>query len=104
MADKERRKDTDDPLAGAQYGPKEPPSKMQRIMDTIADADYYGTMQALGPTGYGMGGLANAIGKTGKAANAGEKASKFKAGGKVASASKRGDGIAQRGKTRGRIV
>lgn len=28
----------------------------------------------------------------------------FKKGGKVASASKRGDGIAQRGKTRGRMV
>jgi len=31
-------------------------------------------------------------------------ASTFKKGGKVVSASKRGDGIAQRGKTRGRMV
>lgn len=103
MADQKRE---DDPLAGAQYASKEPRSKVQRLIDRIVDADYYGTMQSLGPTGYGIGGLTG-LGekatKAAKAAKAGEKA-KYAKGGSVKTASRRGDGIAQRGKTKGRII
>lgn len=104
MDDKARSTDEENPLAGAQFGPSEPPSRARRLMEAITDADYYGAMQSLGPTGYGIGGLTNVVGKASKASKVTPKPKKMASGGKVASASKRADGIAQRGKTRGRIV
>lgn len=104
MDTKERSKDADDPLAGAQYGPSEPPSRAQKLLNAITDADYYGAMQSLGPTGYGVGGLTGVAGKAGRAAKEVSKPKKMASGGSVKSASRRADGIAQRGKTRGRMV
>jgi len=46
----------------------------------------------------------NLPGKPEKKKNLGEGATKYARGGKVSSASSRADGIAQRGKTKGRIV
>lgn len=93
----------EDPLKGAQYGPKEPRSRAQQLADAITDADYYAAMQSLGPTGYGIGGLTSVPGKAAKAVKTAEKA-KYAKGGVVKSASKRADGIAQRGKTKGRMI
>lgn len=100
MADKSR----DDPLEGAQYGPKEPRSRMQRLADTLTDTDYVAAMQSLGPNGYVMGGLTGIGGKAAKAAKAVKDKPKYAKGGSVRSASRRGDGIAQRGKTVGKII
>ena len=99
MADKSK----DDPLEGAQYGPKEPRSRMQRLADTLTDTDYVAAMQSLGPNGYVMGGLTR-VGKAAKAAKAVQDKPKYAKGGSVTSASRRGDGIAQRGKTVGKII
>lgn len=97
-------KPKDDPLEGAQYGPKEPRSKMQRVADAITDTDYVAAMQSLGPNGYVMGGLTSLGGRAAKAAKATKEKSKYAKGGAVKSASRRGDGIAQRGKTVGKII
>lgn len=96
-------KRSEDPLEGAQYGPKEPRSRAQRLMDTLSDVDLYAAAQSLGPTGYGVGGMTSVAGKASKAAKPASKA-KYAKGGKVGAASKRADGIAQRGKTKGRMV
>lgn len=100
MADKRE----DDPLEGAQYGPKEPRSRMQRLADSVADADYVAAMQSLGPNGYVMGGLTGIGGKAAKAAKSVKDKPKYAKGGSVKSASRRGDGIAQRGKTVGKLI
>lgn len=97
-----KRKDSD-PLEGAQYGPKEPRSRMQRMVDTIKDADYLALAQSLGPTGYGIGGMAGGVDRAAKVGKASSKA-KYAKGGAVKSAARRADGIAQRGRTKGRMV
>jgi hypothetical protein len=100
MADKRE----DDPLEGAQYGPKEPRSRLRRLADTVSDADYMAAMQSLGPNGYVMGGLTGLGGNAAKASKAVKDKPKYAKGGAVKSASRRGDGIAQRGKTVGKII
>lgn len=101
MAEEKRKED--DPLAGAQYGPKEPRSRMERLKDAVTDTDYLALAQSLGPTGYGIGGMAGGMERASKVGKASSKV-KYAKGGAVKSASRRADGIAERGRTKGRMV